>query len=302
MRARTVPTTRRPILFGEVLFDCFAGDDCRLGGAPFNVAWHLQGFGLRPLFVSRIGSDALGRQVEETMAAWGMDCSGLQRDTDHPTGSVRITLQEGQPTFDILADRAYDHIIFDPEVAERARETGGLLYHGTLAARAKTSAETLYQMRRAAGLPVFVDVNLRDPWWSRGSVEQALEGARWAKLNDDELQRLTTEPDPEQAARMLREQYRLSALIVTRGGEGVLYLDDAGRQREAAAPVRQMADTVGAGDAFAAVTILGILHDWPRPVTITRASRFAAAVCEIRGATSRDPDLYRQHLEAWSTP
>ena len=50
----------KPLIYGEILFDIFPGDKKVLGGAPFNVAWHLQGFGLAPLFMSRIGEDAEG--------------------------------------------------------------------------------------------------------------------------------------------------------------------------------------------------------------------------------------------------
>ncbi|MBA1332725.1 carbohydrate kinase, partial [Candidatus Endoriftia persephone str. Guaymas] len=49
-----------PIIFGEVLFDCFEDGSRVLGGAPFNVAWHLQALGAAPLFISRVGDDSLG--------------------------------------------------------------------------------------------------------------------------------------------------------------------------------------------------------------------------------------------------
>ncbi len=53
----------RPVIFGEVLYDCFPDGQAVLGGAPFNVAWHLQGFGRAPLFISRVGDDPLGHHV-----------------------------------------------------------------------------------------------------------------------------------------------------------------------------------------------------------------------------------------------
>ena len=77
--------TKRPLVFGEVLFDCFPDGAEVLGGAPFNVAWHLQGFGQEPLFVSRIGDDIRGNQIRAAMSDWGMSLSGLQLDTSHAT-------------------------------------------------------------------------------------------------------------------------------------------------------------------------------------------------------------------------
>ena len=57
--------SERPIIFGEVLYDCFPDGQAVLGGAPFNVAWHLQGFGLNPLFISRVGDDPLGHLINQ---------------------------------------------------------------------------------------------------------------------------------------------------------------------------------------------------------------------------------------------
>ena len=87
----------RPLIFGEVLFDHFPDGTAVLGGAPFNVAWHLHAFGLRPLMISRIGNDELGGRVQEAMQKWGMDCSGMQiRHCTHPTGTVQVTFQDGR--------------------------------------------------------------------------------------------------------------------------------------------------------------------------------------------------------------
>ena len=100
------PPAGRPAVFGEVLFDRFEDGSSVLGGAPFNVVWHLQGFGLEPLLISRVGNDRLGEQVIAAMESWGMDTRGIQFDKDHPTGTVNVTLNNGQPTFDIVPERA----------------------------------------------------------------------------------------------------------------------------------------------------------------------------------------------------
>ena len=82
-------TTGVPVVFGEVLFDCFPDGKTVLGGAPFNVAWHLQGLGLQPLFVSAVGNDAQGEEVRRTMQSWGMATTGLQTRAAFPTGRGR---------------------------------------------------------------------------------------------------------------------------------------------------------------------------------------------------------------------
>jgi fructokinase len=87
----------RPVVVGEVLFDVFPDDDRILGGAPFNVAWHLQAFGLDPLLITRIGDDADGTAVVDAMSSWGMDLSGVQTDAGAPTGEVRVRGERGEP-------------------------------------------------------------------------------------------------------------------------------------------------------------------------------------------------------------
>ena len=90
------------LIFGEVLFDCFPNGKQILGGAPFNVAWHLQAFGVAPLLISRVGNDGLGTQIKTAMQAWGMDCSGLQVDPDRPTGTVTVQFNGEEPLYDIV--------------------------------------------------------------------------------------------------------------------------------------------------------------------------------------------------------
>lgn len=70
-----------PVIIGEVLFDVFPQGESVLGGAPFNVAWHLQGLGLKPMMISAVGDDHHGEQVIQKMEHWGMDVQGMQLDT-----------------------------------------------------------------------------------------------------------------------------------------------------------------------------------------------------------------------------
>jgi fructokinase len=127
-----------PLVFGEVLFDEFPDGTRVLGGAPFNVAWHLKGLGVDPRIVSAVGDDTAGREVLERMEAWGLDASGIQVDTEHPTGRVLVTTGPGDNRFEIPLGQAWDAI--DRRQAERAvRETPPLLYHGTLALRSDAS-------------------------------------------------------------------------------------------------------------------------------------------------------------------
>lgn len=287
----------RPVIVGEVLFDCF--DDGReiLGGAPFNVAWHLQAFGLKPLFISRVGEDAYGEQVRQAMDDWGMDSSGLQSDPQHPTGVVRIAMSGTEHRFDILPEQAYDHI--SPQAAREVlgAQPVSLLYSGSLIERSESPRQTVAALHREH--PHFVDVNLRQPWWELTRVARLLQGVRWAKLNNEELALLGYPGDVAEAARRMRDDYGFAMLVITCGAEGAMLLREDGLLRGEPVAVEKLVDTVGAGDAFSAVVILGLLCGWTSFQTLQRALFFAAKQCEVQGAIRHQREFYRQCLRQW---
>ena len=290
----------RVCVFGEVLFDHFPDGRRVLGGAPFNVAWHLQAFGLAPCFISRVGTDAEGEEVRAAMRDWGMDQDGLQADSERATGRVSIRFEDGEPVYDIVDDCAYD-AIDGVAAAASATDARGLLYHGSLALRNATSREALAQLRQAHPNSVFVDVNLRSPWWRRDQVIELLAGANWVKLNRDELNQLgPAAPGPRQQAGALLRAHRLDGLIVTHGADGAELLTADGLHLQASPRAdTEVVDTVGAGDALASVMILGLCNDWPLELTLERAQAFASAVVGRRGATVSEPAFYRAFDEQW---
>lgn len=283
-------------VFGEVLFDRFADGVDVLGGAPFNVAWHLQAFAQQPLFISRVGCDATGEQVRVAMQAWGMAVSGLQSDTAHPTGAVAVTVAEGQPQYAILPEQAYDYILPDA-----AWPISQVLYHGSLALRQTVSRLSLQSLKQRHQGQIFVDVNLRTPWWQLVEIEALFEDADWLKLNDEELQWLRPGPaSVKDKLQQLQQQYQLQAVVLTCGEQGAAAVTAQGEWLEVkpAAEVT-VVDTVGAGDAFAAVLLLGIAKAWPLAVSLPRAQAFASALVGQRGATVQDRGFYQPFIADW---
>ncbi len=286
----------RPLIFGEVLFDHFPDGSNILGGAPFNVAWHLQAFGHSPLFISRVGNDRPGEEIRSAMQAWGMDLFGLQSDPVHATGSVEVSFPEGEPCYEIVQQRAYDFI----DEAELPVIVGStLLYHGSLALRHDISAKALAEVHRRTAAPIFVDINLRSPWWEMKSVQQMLGKARWIKLNEEELRLIVpgTIGDKQLLSGLLTDQTEFVAL--TKGAEGASIISDRGTYDVRPQPTLTFVDAVGAGDAFCSVLLAGIIRQWPLSLTIERAQQFASAVVGIRGATSRDRGFYECFIDAW---
>ena len=300
-RAEALPG--RPVIFGEVVFDLFPDGSAVLGGAPLNVTWHLRGFGLDPLLITSVGDDDAGRQAIAQMRSWGIDTSGVQVDAHHPTGRVNVRLLHGQPRFEILPGQAYDFITTQNALAAVSGQRLSLLHHGTLIQRSGRSRATLDTILRRFDLPVFVDLNLRDPWWSIPLAKKALSTARWAKLNQAELaavsgQRLDRAETPL-TAMCVREDFGLELLVVTLGGDGAFMVHQGGLLRSEAASAESIVDTVGAGDAFDAVVIVGLMQGWPFELTLKRAVSFAGEVCRTRGATSPDRALYLAAQRAW---
>ena len=290
---------RSPMVFGEVLFDRFGEDTKVLGGAPFNVAWHLQGFGLSPCMVSRIGRDALGEEALAAMEQWGMDTRGIQIDDDFPTGIVDVAINAGEPQYNILSQQAYDFI--EPEAAlnvlHQIRPT--MLYHGTLAARGAVSAQTLCHLRNNVS-SVFFDINLRSPWWQAEIVNDLLKETRWVKVNEAELAIVAKLLElPAAVADKVRMCFDNETLFVTQGEKGAAFYDGVHSLKGDAPTVNNVVDTVGAGDAFSAITMLGLWHGWPQQMILERALLFAAEVCRVQGATINDPAFYRHYEREW---
>ncbi|MCG8047811.1 MAG: carbohydrate kinase [Candidatus Thiodiazotropha endolucinida] len=284
-------------IFGEVLFDCFPEGERVLGGAPFNVAWHLQAFGRSPLFISRIGSDEEGDAILRSMGQWGMATGCLQRDERHPTGRVTITLEAGEPSYEIVADVAYDFI----DAAGVADVHATTLYHGSLGLRNPIAREALNRLKANNPQRIFMDVNLRDPWWQRESVLNWVTEADWVKLNEHELLQLHSESDDLlTTATSFRHQYKLEGLVVTLGERGVLAVAADDHTCEIKPELNlNLVDTVGAGDALTSVLILGLELDWTLQLTLERAQRFASAIVGRRGAVVDDPAFYQSYIDAW---
>lgn len=298
------PMSGRPVIFGEVLFDQFPDGSVVLGGAPFNVAWHLRGFGLNPLMVSRIGSDDAGQEILMRMRDWGLGIQGIQIDTEHPTGAVQIELQQGQPAYTILANQAYDYINYSLLKSCLGQQAVSIVYHGSLAARSEISRSALEQLVADNKALRFVDINLRTPWWDKSTIAELITGADWLKLNDHEIAELadakySDDSERELFARETLNHYKLGSMVLTEGARGACIISPQDIVCGASVEVEDIQDTVGAGDAFSAVCLLGFCKGWDDSRILENALEFAARICQYKGATPDDPQLYSDFLMHW---
>ena len=122
------------IVIGEILIDIF-DDYQRIGGAPFNFAFHLKQLGIPVRFLTRVGDDADGEKILDLMRKHQFDLNDVQIDPRHPTGTVRVTLDnQGVPKFDIVIDVAYDYIDL-AGFASLESQTADMIYFGSLSQR-----------------------------------------------------------------------------------------------------------------------------------------------------------------------
>lgn len=235
-----------------------------------------------------------------------METVGIQFDKHHPTGRVKIHFDKGVHHFDILPLQAYDFI--HPAVVRMAALSANpaLVYFGTLAQRSPHSERALKALLRSTNATRFLDINLRAPWYEEKTLLQSLQYANIVKLNAEELDILASMfklpgETPEKQVKDLMHRFALEQVMVTCGESGAWQVNQQGRKIEIDVKHQDinLIDTVGAGDGFAAICIVGALQRWPMAKTLERANEFAASICGIRGAIPDHADFYEPFKKEW---
>jgi len=271
------------VCWGELLFDLFP-DGPRLGGAAANTAYHLAQLGARSVLVSRVGDDDLGRDAVAFLERNGVDVSHVQRDDEHPTGTVRVEIVDGEPRYRIAEAAAWDEIRIDREL-ERTLQSADAICYGTLAQRTVLGTSTL---RRALGATRpdahrVCDLNLRPPHVTDAVLRGALERASVVKLNDTELEHVALLLGTRHVARALLAR-GLAMVALTHGARGAELFTAAGHfQADGVAVDTRQGDPVGAGDAFSACLTIGLCRETQPEALLEGANRYAAFVASERG-------------------
>ncbi len=276
---------------GEILWDLLPGGK-QLGGAPANFAHHAAQLGDDGLPASRVGTDPLGEEIIQRLETLGLSTEFIQRDSDRATGTVNVTVgEDGQPSYEIVENVAWDRLEWSPEWLALAARCDAVCF-GSLAQRNEVSKRTIAQFLERAGsraLTIF-DINLRQHYHDPETLEKGLRLSRVAKMNDEELPRITTAmgitfKDEETAARELLRRFELEMVCVTRGAKGSLLVEKSGGRSVHPGHVVQVADTVGSGDAFVAALAYHVLRGSTLEKINAAANRLGAFVATQRGAT-----------------
>jgi fructokinase len=280
---------------GEALFDLLPTGRV-LGGAPLNVAYHahalLSNRGGQGVVASRVGSDELGEEIVARLERHGMTTDYLQRDAARPTGTVNVTLRAGQPTFEIVANVAWDYMEFTPAWSELAGRATAVCF-GTLAQRFTVSRRAIEAFLDAATSAVrLFDVNFRQHFYDRGLIEESCRRATMVKLNEEELPVLAkllglTANAPVEQLKQLQSRFGLDAVVYTRAERGTMLVlrDEVITPPAVSYPAAPNADSVGAGDACSAGILVGWSLGLPPARTAELANQLGAFVASQPGAT-----------------
>lgn len=282
---------------GEILWDRFPDGD-RLGGAPANFAFHAGQLGATSRIISRIGRDADGDRLAGLLEERDLSGDYLQRDPVYPTGIVRVELNQGQPSYVIESPVAWDYLELTDELKSFASRLDAICF-GTLAQRNAASRGTIQEIIRLTSpntLRVF-DINLRQDFYTREIVEFGLSQASVVKCNDEEVSRLAElcgwQRRTEVVVSEIFKNYPVQWIAITKGAEGCeIHARD--KMVRAVAPTVNCVDAVGAGDAFSAALVMGLLANRPLDEIACHANRVGAYVASQPGAMPRLPLEYQQ--------
>jgi fructokinase len=278
------------VVIGEILWDVFT-DSERLGGAPFNSSVHARRLGHPVTFISAVGDDERGIEARRCAAAFGLDPDFIQIVPELPTGMVSVSVDEaGLPDFTIHRPAAYDRVRLDqPGLRTLAALSPDWIYYGTLHQMEPQVRSAIRQLIETfPNAKRFYDVNLRRNSYSAELVRQLMAVSSVVKLNEDEVTAVEQmsggrSNSLEQFTGSWSKRLGWRAVAVTRGKDGcaVRIGDDY-----AEAPGRSVvvADTVGAGDAFAAAFLHGLSQNWSALRTADFANRLGALVAGRAGA------------------
>jgi fructokinase len=293
---------------GELLWDVLP-EGPRLGGAPANFSVMAGRLGNHAAILSRIGRDDLGREAVHVLDPMPADTSFLQVDPRHETGRVTVAFSDGQPAYTIHQPAAWDAMELSNEWVRLAERANAICF-GSLAQRSNESRQAIQSLVAQTLSPCIrvFDVNLRPPFYSSEVVQESLELATVMKMNDAEVPLVlallgmpveesgSTRSLRRGAERLLTEFPTLEMVAVTRGGNGSLLVRRDEWHEHPGYPI-QVADTIGAGDAFTAAMTHYLLRGAELPVLNEAGNRWGGWIASRSGAMPELPDAVRAEIE-----
>lgn len=283
------------------------------GGAPANVAVAASRLGATAGFIGKVGNDAFGRSLADTLKKDNVDTSGLFFDDEEPTTMAIVAVDEsGEREFSFYRNPGADtQLTAEEAIGALAKDLPKILHVGSLSmttSPSKEACEAAVKYAKENGAAISYDPNYRAALWD--SEERAIEMmkallpfADILKVSDEEMVMLTGVDDFEEGSRILAG-YGAGLVLVTLGGDGVFV-----RMGEKTAKVPgfsvKVADTNGAGDTFLGAMLMQIATGslesddvWAQLLEMVRyANKAASLTCSRHGAIPAMPYLDEMERE-----
>ncbi|MEP7105260.1 MAG: sugar kinase [Chloroflexota bacterium] len=273
-----------------------AAFDVHVAGAEANVAFAAARVGLRSAWVSALPANPLGRRVAGTLAAAGVDTSSVQWVEGGRLGLYFVELGAAPRPISVVYDRARSAIAqATPDLFDWESISDTDFFHlsgitlGLSAGCSEIAHRALEEARRRSAVVTF-DVNYRQRLWTPEAAATDIRSV--APLIDilvctaeDARDLFAANGPPEAVVARLQQDLGVPAVVLTLGGEGALAVRDGTLHRRPGHPVETI-DRVGAGDAFVAGLIWGLL-DGSLELGLERGLAMSALKMTLHG------DLFR---------
>ena len=249
-------------------------------------------------FFSRIALDQNGLEILDFLKKNNFNTDDIQIDSKYKTGTVNVKMKNnGEHVFEIVRDAAYDNLEYSGKIKNLINEIPELIYFGTLMQRSQNNLKTINSILRESygKTELFCDLNLRPACYNKEVINNALSYSSLLKINNEELREINkllfknNMNDPS----VLLEEYNISNLVITKGENGSMWINKNGYEENNSEREINIADTVGAGDAFSAAAAAGYLQKLPVKKILDLCSEFASYICTIRGALPEEEYIYK---------
>ncbi|QQK81428.1 carbohydrate kinase [Salicibibacter cibi] len=236
-----------------------------IGGAPLNVLSALAKWGVNTSYIGKVGDDLFGEQILEKLNALNIDTSAMQMAEHTKTTLAFVSLKaDGERSFDFYRSPGADQLLQPSDLDMETIGNADIIHFGSVSLSHEPSRSANFQALDFAaeqGIIVSYDPNLRLALWEneKEARKVSLEAARYAdilKISREELLFLTEEKKVEDAITHFKN---ISLIFVTLGAKGCYYY---GENRSGFSPPHEVSaiDSTGAGDAFMASVLFGILR------------------------------------------
>ena len=218
--------------------------------------------------MGKVGNDPFGHFLAGILNQEGVDTQQLLLSDEAKTGLAFVSLKsDGDREFMFYRDPSADILLRHDEIDPEAIKAAKLLHFGSISLICEPIRSATFhalKIARESGCQISYDANLRLALWpdekiAREGLLLGLAQANIVKLSEDELEFLTDNTDLKEAAKALWHD-DLKLLIVTQGRDGCYFMTPDHEGKVDSFDVETI-DATGAGDAFVAGLLQGILKD-----------------------------------------